>query len=43
MTLPRMHTRISVVDDEYHIASTLALVLRMHGFEATFFTEPLQA
>jgi DNA-binding NtrC family response regulator len=43
MTLPHKHARISVVDDEYHVASTLALVLRMHGFEATFFTEPLQA
>jgi CheY-like chemotaxis protein len=35
--------RISVVDDEYSIASTLAMVLCSLGFEATFFTDPLQA
>jgi DNA-binding NtrC family response regulator len=35
--------RISVVDDEYSIASTLGLVLCSLGFEATFFTDPLQA
>lgn len=43
MTLPLKQIRIYVVDDEYQIASSLALVLRFQGFVATFFTEPLLA
>jgi CheY-like chemotaxis protein len=35
--------RIFVVDDEPVIASTLAAILQMHGFSATFFTSPLEA
>ena len=40
--VPRQ-TRVFVVDDEANIASTLATILRIHGFDARFFTEPLQA
>jgi CheY-like chemotaxis protein len=36
-------TQIFVVDDEPVIASTLATILRMHGFSARFFTSPLEA
>jgi CheY-like chemotaxis protein len=36
-------TRIFVVDDEPVIASTLATILQMNGFSATFFTSPLEA
>ena len=43
MTLPGKQIRISVVDDEVLIASTLATVLCNRGFDASFFTEPLQA
>lgn len=43
MTLPGRQLRISVVDDEVLIASTLMTVLRIHGFDASFFTDPLQA
>ncbi len=43
MTLSRKPIRISVVDDEYLIATTLASVLRSQGFHATSFTEPLKA
>lgn len=43
MTLQDKQIRVSVVDDEYQIASTLALVLRSHGFYARFFTEPARA
>jgi CheY-like chemotaxis protein len=43
MTLPRKQFRISVVDDEVLIASTLATVLCNQGFDACFFTQPLQA
>jgi DNA-binding NtrC family response regulator len=35
--------RVFVVDDEPVIASTLAMILRQVGFEATSFTEPLEA
>lgn len=35
--------RIFVVDDENSIASTLALILESDGFDATPFTEPLEA
>jgi CheY-like chemotaxis protein len=35
--------RVFVVDDEFNIASTLQLILRHHGFEATAFTGPLEA
>lgn len=33
-------TRVFVVDDEASIASTLATILRIHGFDAQHFTEP---
>jgi DNA-binding NtrC family response regulator len=36
-------TRIFVVDDEQVIGSTLAIILRMHGFDARPFSEPLAA
>jgi CheY-like chemotaxis protein len=35
--------RIFVVDDEQVIASTLAAILKMHGYSATFFTSPVEA
>ena len=35
--------RVFVVDDEFNIASTLALILRHHGFDSTAFTGPLEA
>jgi DNA-binding NtrC family response regulator len=35
--------RVFVVDDEFIIASTLAMILRQNHFEATYFTDPLQA
>ncbi len=35
--------RVFVVDDEPVIASTLAAILRLHGYSATFFTSPLEA
>jgi CheY-like chemotaxis protein len=35
--------RVFVVDDEPVIASTLAAILRMHGYSAKFFTSPLAA
>jgi DNA-binding NtrC family response regulator len=34
---------VFVVDDEYVIASTLAAILKVHGFSATYFTSPLEA
>ena len=34
---------VFVVDDEPVIASTLAVILQMHGFSAKFFTSPLEA
>jgi DNA-binding response OmpR family regulator len=35
--------RVFVVDDEPVIASTVAAILRMHGFSANFFTSPTEA
>jgi FixJ family two-component response regulator len=35
--------RVFIVDDEHVIASTLAAILRMHGYSATFFTSPVEA
>jgi DNA-binding NtrC family response regulator len=43
MTFHGKQLRISVVDDEILIASSLATVLYNQGFDASFFTEPLQA
>jgi len=43
MTLPGEQLRVSVVDDEVLIASSFAMVLCHQGFDASFFTEPLQA
>lgn len=43
MTQQRAHSRIFVVDDELIIASTLATILQRNGFDAVFFTEPLEA
>jgi CheY-like chemotaxis protein len=36
-------TRVFVVDDEHVIASSLAAILRLHGYSATSFTSPLEA
>jgi CheY-like chemotaxis protein len=36
-------SRVFVVDDEPVIAATLAAILRLHGYSATFFTSPLEA
>lgn len=36
-------SRVFVVDDEQVIASTLAAILILHGYAATFFTSPLAA
>lgn len=36
-------TRVFVVDDEANIASSLATILRIHGFDARAFTEPVVA
>jgi CheY-like chemotaxis protein len=35
--------RVYVVDDEYVIASTLAAILKLHGYSTTFFTSALEA
>jgi CheY-like chemotaxis protein len=35
--------RVFVVDDEPVIASTLAAILKLHGYSATSFTSPLEA
>jgi len=40
---PPAPLRVFVVDDEFNIASTLGLILRHHGYEATSFTGPLEA
>jgi FixJ family two-component response regulator len=40
---PSSAPRVSVIDDEQVVASTLTAILRMHGFAATFFTCPLAA
>jgi CheY-like chemotaxis protein len=36
-------SRVFVVDDEHVIASSLAAILKQHGYSATFFTSPLEA
>jgi DNA-binding NtrC family response regulator len=43
MTLTSKQYRVFVVDDEYVIASSLAMILRHQGFDATFFTLPQEA
>jgi CheY-like chemotaxis protein len=43
VALPPVPLRVFVVDDEFNIASTLGLILRHHGFDATAFTGPLEA
>ena len=35
--------RVFVVDDEPVIAMTMVAILRLHGYEATSFTDPLRA
>jgi DNA-binding NtrC family response regulator len=35
--------RVFVVDDEHVIASTLAAILKLHGYSARAFTSPLEA
>jgi CheY-like chemotaxis protein len=35
--------RVFVVDDKHFIASTLAAILKRHGYSATSFTSPLEA
>jgi CheY-like chemotaxis protein len=35
--------RVFIVDDEHVIASTLAAILRIHGYSATVFTSPVEA
>ena len=39
----RRRARIFVVDDEHLIDSTTALILSHYGFDAVFFTSPLDA
>jgi DNA-binding response OmpR family regulator len=39
----RLISRIFVVDDEWLIASTLASILKMNGFDASFYTSPVRA
>ena len=43
MAQTREKSRIFVVDDELIIASTLATILRMNGFDALSFTRPQEA
>jgi DNA-binding NtrC family response regulator len=43
MSHPRSRYNIFVVDDEYIIASTLAVILRGEGFDAMPFSKPLDA
>jgi DNA-binding NtrC family response regulator len=45
MIMPRSRkpSRVFVVDDEPVIASTLEMILRNQGFNATSFTQPLEA
>jgi DNA-binding NtrC family response regulator len=43
MTEANEQYRVFVVDDEYVIASSLAMILRHQGFDATFFTLPMEA
>jgi DNA-binding NtrC family response regulator len=39
----KKHEKVFVVDDEFIIASTLAMILKQNGFEANYFTDPLKA
>ncbi len=43
MAPPTTGIRVFVVDDEPIIASTVASILRLHGFSAMSFTNPVQA
>lgn len=43
MPPPAKKHRVSVVDDEYVIATTLAMILTSWGFEARPFTDPAEA
>jgi CheY-like chemotaxis protein len=43
MMFQRNHNRVFVVDDEPLIASTTAMILSSSGFDAAFFTAPLEA
>lgn len=43
MSEHRKKTRVFVVDDEEVISSTIAAILRLEGFEATAFTQSLEA
>jgi DNA-binding NtrC family response regulator len=40
---PNTAPSVFVVDDERVIASTLAAILKLHGYSATSFTSPLEA
>jgi DNA-binding NtrC family response regulator len=40
---PAHETRVFVVDPDYLIASTLAIILQQTGFETKFFTDPQEA
>jgi CheY-like chemotaxis protein len=40
---PNSVPHVFVVDDEHVIASSLAAILKQHGYSATFFTSPLEA
>lgn len=42
MDRPGKQLRVFVVDDEFIIASTLELILRQKGFDATSFSTPLE-
>ena len=41
--VPKPGPRVFVVDDEHVIASSLAAILKMSGFDATAFGNPLEA
>ena len=41
--MPEVRRRVFVVDDETTIATTLALILNSHGFDAKAFTDPYDA
>jgi DNA-binding NtrC family response regulator len=43
MCLQNSVPRVFVVDDEHVIASSLAAILKLHGYSATSFTSPLEA
>jgi DNA-binding NtrC family response regulator len=40
---PHSVPRVFVVDDEHFIASSLAAILKLHGYSAASFTSPLEA